>query len=265
MPNVWRKNGVKFISNKPQNLTIMFKSNKYYRSEITLKNQPGILDGDLSKDSALIAKLFNEWVDENTETPENELERENIYISFSQNIDDYDRFCADIYLNGRCKSDARITKRLLKNRIELCKISINYDKQRKVKYNRLIERAENLIEQLEISMPDLPDKKEVNSSKTELQFIDYLIGDNRESIIEKINQTSRNTPMEIYIILKALLENGRLKMSTPADLYTAYYNQFSYHKSFETLIRGLDYHDISGTPNRKNNKKISNMYEYLIS
>lgn len=76
-------------------------------------------------------------------------------------------------------------------------------------------------------------------------FATYLNTEHKETLIEKIRQLDRSTPKKIFIILKALLDNGILLSSDNNTIFEAYHNEFGYSKSFETLTRGLNYYDFN--------------------
>lgn len=95
-------------------------------------------------------------------------------------------------------------------------------------------------------------------------FADYLTCDDKDKMIKKIRNLDRSKPKNIYFILKALFDNGRLMISDKETIYKAYHAEFGYHKDYETLKRGLNYHDIDKS-DKKNQQKIDNMYEHLTS
>lgn len=103
--------------------------------------------------------------------------------------------------------------------------------------------------------------KDENKNKI-IPFSDYLISNNKEDIIKKIKSLDRSKPKAIYIVLKALFDNGNLIMSENEKVYYAYYNEFGYHKSYETLKRGLNNYDFQKI-DKKNEQRISNMFDYL--
>lgn len=102
--------------------------------------------------------------------------------------------------------------------------------------------------------------------ENKISFADYLTCEdkNKNKMIEKIRKADRNTPKSIYIILKALFDNGLLTMNNNETIYKVYHAEFGYHKSYETLKRGLNHYDID-KPDTENQQKIGNMYEYLTS
>lgn len=105
------------------------------------------------------------------------------------------------------------------------------------------------------------DETEADNKKS---FADYLTCDDKDKMIEKIRKADRDTPKSIYIILKALFDNGLLTISNNETIYKAYHAEFGYHKDYETLKRGLNYYDIDKS-DTKNQQKIGNMYEHLTS
>ncbi len=106
-------------------------------------------------------------------------------------------------------------------------------------------------------------KKAMDDAEPET-FANYLSFNNKKQLIDKIKKADRSTPKKIYIILKALFDNGILLLSDNETVYKAYYNEFSYQKSYETLKRGLNNYDFKKT-DKINQQNISNMYDYLIS
>ena len=96
----------------------------------------------------------------------------------------------------------------------------------------------NLENEFKLKLQDL--KKNKSDTKT---FADYITSKNKDDIIEKIRNSDRNKPVEIFIILKALIDGGVLLFSNNETMYKAYYNQFGYHKEFDTLKRGLNSHN----------------------
>ncbi len=106
--------------------------------------------------------------------------------------------------------------------------------------------------------------KVIDDAEPEKTFANYLTFNNKKQLIDKIRESDRSTPKKIYIILKALFDNGILLLSDNETVYTAYFNEFSYHKSYETLKRGLNNYDLK-KPDKINQQNISNMYDYLIS
>jgi hypothetical protein len=93
-------------------------------------------------------------------------------------------------------------------------------------------------------------------------FTDYLKSNDNNAIIEKIKGLPRSTPKDIFIILKSLIDNGFLLFSKNEDMYNAYYNEFGYHKAYNSLKRALNTYDW-GKVAKKHLQKIENMQEYL--
>lgn len=123
-----------------------------------------------------------------------------------------------------------------------------------------------LFEKYEIKAIDEAPEAEAPEADNKKSFADYLTCDdkNKNKLIEKIRKADRNTPKSIYIILKALFDNGILTMNNKETIYKAYHAEFGYHKDYETLKRGLNYYDIDKS-DTKNQQKIGNMYEHLTS
>ena len=100
-----------------------------------------------------------------------------------------------------------------------------------------LTRFSELAEELYQKIIDTPAKEQ---QEKEYNFADYLICENKENVIKKIRELDRSTPKKIYFILRALKNNRLLVWSDNETIYKAYYNEFSYHKSFDTLKRGLN-------------------------
>lgn len=99
---------------------------------------------------------------------------------------------------------------------------------------RFSEMAEELYQ-------SISDTSEINKEKKkEYSFSDYLSCENKEAIIEKIRALDRSKPKKIYLILKALKNNRLLLWSDNETIYKAYYNEFDYHKGYDTMKRGLN-------------------------
>jgi len=120
------------------------------------------------------------------------------------------------------------------------------------------------IPDLEIQFKQKIDEYIEQQKKNEHVFSDYLTFKDKSGLIEKIRNADRSTPNNIYIILKALFDNGILVMSNNETIYKAFYDEFSYNLSYATLKRGLNNYTIE-KPDTKNQQKINNMYEYLTS
>jgi hypothetical protein len=103
-----------------------------------------------------------------------------------------------------------------------------------------------------------------NKNVNEHVFSDYLTFKDKSGLIEKIRDADRTTPRNIYIILRALFDNGHLVMNDNETIYKAFYAEFGYHKSYDSLKRGLNYYTFEKT-DTDNWQKIDNMYEHLTS
>ena len=100
--------------------------------------------------------------------------------------------------------------------------------------------------------------------KANRTFAEYLTFEDKSGLIEKIKAADRSTPKNIYIILKALFDNGILVMNNNETIYEMFYAEFGYHKSYDSLKTGLNYYTFE-KPDTKNEQKIINMYEHLTS
>jgi len=109
---------------------------------------------------------------------------------------------------------------------------------------------------------ELPEKNKKNSEHEIKILTDYLNFKNKNVVIKKIKGLDRNKPKNIFIILKALYDGGLLLMNDNNTIYEAYYNEFGYHKDFETLKRGLNYYDFE-KPAKNLVQKIENMTSFL--
>ena len=99
--------------------------------------------------------------------------------------------------------------------------------------------------------------------KNEYSFSDYLSCENKEAVIEKIRALDHNTPKKIYIILKALFDHGSLLLSDNETIYKAYFEEFSYHLSYDTMKKGLNSYYLDKT-DKTNSSKIENMINHLF-
>lgn len=98
--------------------------------------------------------------------------------------------------------------------------------------------------------------------KANKSFVDYLTCENKNAMIEKISNLDRNTPKQIFIILKALLNNNILLISSNEQMYKLYYAQFGYIKNYDTLKRGLNQYDWNRV-DKKYIQLVTNMEDYL--
>lgn len=134
----------------------------------------------------------------------------------------------------------------------------DFEQFKKIWLFRLIEEIKEVRNTI-CTILQKPQQLNIISDKT---FAKYLNIENKESLIEKIRLLDRSTPKKIFIILKALFDNGVLLSSDNNTIYEAYYNEFGYTKSFDTLTRGLNYYDFYHT-NKKLIQSIENMQNNL--
>jgi hypothetical protein len=93
-------------------------------------------------------------------------------------------------------------------------------------------------------------------------FTDYLKSNDNNAIIEKIKGLPRSKPKDIFIILKSLIDNGYLLFSKNEDMFNAYYNEFGYHKAYDSLKKALNFYEWDRV-DKKHLQKIENMQDYL--
>lgn len=198
---------------------------------------------------------------------ENKKFEEDILFSIEKNLEEYERRIVDMEHIHFTKKDASRTLFLLNNRIGLCQVGLKRKQsiKREKRYYEAIEEAKNLIEQLNAGKEYLPESK-LETPEPERNFADYLHYDDKAKLIEKIRNSDRDKPRKIYIILKALFDNGILILTVKdkRGLYKAYFNEFSYPLGLDTLERGMNSYSLE-KKDTTNAQIISNMYEYLIS
>jgi len=103
-----------------------------------------------------------------------------------------------------------------------------------------------------------------NKNVIEHVFSDYLTFKDKSGLIEKIRNADLSKPRYIYFILRALFDNGHLVMNDNETIYEMFYAEFGYHKSYDSLKRGLNNYTFE-KPDTENQQKIDNMYEHLTS
>lgn len=132
------------------------------------------------------------------------------------------------------------------------------------KHRLKINDIQELNEDLKRAEKELEKKELTNENRNIIPFSKLLKSNNNDAIIEKIKQLDRKTPKDIYIILKALFDNGILLMNNNETVFRAFFHEFGYHKSYDTLKRGLNTYDFR-KQDKKNQQSISNMLDYLTS
>lgn len=125
-----------------------------------------------------------------------------------------------------------------------------------------IKRFSELAEELYQSINDTS-APDTATTQQEYKFFDYLSCANKEAIIEKIRALDRSKPKKIYFILKALFDNGSLSLPDNETIYKAYFNEFGYHKSYDTMKRGLNGYDLN-KQDKANAQKIENTINQLF-
>lgn len=134
----------------------------------------------------------------------------------------------------------------------------DFEQFKKIWLFRLIEEIKEVRNTI-CTILQKPQQLNIISDKT---FAKYLNIENKESLIEKIRLLDRSTPKKIFIILKALFDNGVLLSSDNNTIYEAYYNEFGYSKSFDTFTRSLNYYDFNHV-DKKLIQSIENMQNNL--
>ena len=140
--------------------------------------------------------------------------------------------------------------------------AIDLSKEEEIQRRNAIKDNELIFELHTSNIEKLNKMKHPESN--DKTFSDYLIYEDKKTLIERIRETDRNTPKAIYIILRALFDNGLLMIINNETIFKAYFNEFGYHKSYDSLKTGLNYYDLK-KPDKNNIQNISNMYDYLKS